>query len=204
MRKRNTPFSGSCVPASAAMTAVVPAGTRTTASYVSRTPGLSMQGTQLRAWIDWDWVNRNGCLPDVVCRGSSHWSAVACGLVRYAMRTCPGRGWGSVMRRRWPSRFTAGSSANASGFPAASVTDSMVRSRVSRSSVAACASPCGYSSEWSARPRMVLSLEAHRQVERHVRGADHLRVREAVRIGGGQGGGQDQGQGRHGDLHPES
>ena len=41
-----------------------------------------MHGTQLRAWIDCDWVKRNGSLPDVVWRGSSHWRAVASGTVR--------------------------------------------------------------------------------------------------------------------------
>src|SRR4030095_5685501 len=145
MRKRKVPVPGSCAPASAAMTAVVPAGTCTTASYVTRTPGLSMQGTQLRAWIDWLWVNRNGCLPDVVWRGSGPWRP-------------PGRGAG---RGRSARRVREG--------------------------------------EWRAAADLFL-LEPDREVEAHVAGTDLGRFGQAVRIGGGgQGGNQEQGHRTHAD-----
>ena len=82
MVKRYLPSAVGAVGFSALITAMSPrsAGTRTTASYGARMPGLSWQGIQLRARIGWDWVKRN-CLPELVCAGSSHCRAWASSVV---------------------------------------------------------------------------------------------------------------------------
>ena len=43
---------------------------------------MSCTGTQLRAWIAWDWLNMYGRTPPAVIDGSSHCSPVAVGAVR--------------------------------------------------------------------------------------------------------------------------
>jgi hypothetical protein len=49
---------------------------------VKRTDGVSCTGTQERALIVCDWLNMKGRLPDRVCAGVSHCSALAVGAVR--------------------------------------------------------------------------------------------------------------------------
>src|SRR5690348_6934088 len=72
----------------ALISAFNPEGTLTRASQVTRTPGESCSGIQLRAWIACDCVYRNGWSLPSVCSGASHCSADApLGLVEYRMRT---------------------------------------------------------------------------------------------------------------------
>ena len=63
------------------MTTVSASGTVICARKVNRASGESWQGSTLRAWIAWHWLNRYGCLPPSVCAGSSHCRALASGLV---------------------------------------------------------------------------------------------------------------------------
>ena len=67
--------------AAALITARSPASVATRAVYVTRTPGLSCSGIQLRAWIACDCVYRNGCALPAVCAGSSHCRPDAAGEV---------------------------------------------------------------------------------------------------------------------------
>ncbi|MNU11089.1 hypothetical protein D3C72_2586780 [compost metagenome] len=51
------------------------------ALYVKRTAGVSCDGTHERALMLCDWLNMKGSLPDMVCCGVSHCSAMAFGAV---------------------------------------------------------------------------------------------------------------------------
>jgi hypothetical protein len=65
----------------APITATSSGGVRIVAAKVRRTDGVSWIGTQLRAWIAWDWEKRNGCRLPAVWAGSSHCRPEAAGRV---------------------------------------------------------------------------------------------------------------------------
>src|SRR6185369_6087488 len=73
-------------PCAADITATSPFGTRTVASYVTRTCGESCSGIQLRACTDSDCENRYGSFFPFVCTGVSHCKPDACGSELYSMR----------------------------------------------------------------------------------------------------------------------